>query len=108
MKNMKLSIDPFLARKIEVIAGKRKTTFADTVLFLIQAVISPRKEAYVKNSNFLPSRWYHHQINLKETTNASESDREEDRGEGAREPGDAGAEPGEGVQRPRACAEERA
>lgn len=56
MKNMKLSIDPFLARKIEVIAGKRKTTFADTVLFLIQAVISPRKEAYVKNSNFLPSR----------------------------------------------------
>ena len=46
-------------------------------------------------------------LHKRNEKDASESDREEDRGEGAREPGDAGAEPGEGVQRPRTCAEER-
>lgn len=44
MKNIVISIDPFLARKIEVIARKRKTTFTKALIFLLQRVITPKDE----------------------------------------------------------------
>lgn len=45
MKNILLSIDPFLARKIEVIAIERKTTFVDALIFLLQTVITPHPKS---------------------------------------------------------------
>lgn len=41
MNDIVLSIDPFLARKIEVVATERNLSFADALLFLLQAVITP-------------------------------------------------------------------
>lgn len=40
-----LCLDPFLIRKIEVVALERGMTFAEAAIFLCQAVITPRRDA---------------------------------------------------------------
>ena len=38
-----ISLDPFLARTIEVVALERGLTFIDALFFLLEAVLSPRR-----------------------------------------------------------------
>lgn len=45
MKNIILSLDPFLARKVQVVAMRYGITFADALFFLIHSVITPREPA---------------------------------------------------------------
>ena len=41
MQDIKLTLDPFLARKVEVVALERGLTFCEAVIFLLSAVITP-------------------------------------------------------------------
>lgn len=45
MNEIMLSLDPFLARKIEVVALERGLTFDGALFFLLEAVITPRRKA---------------------------------------------------------------
>lgn len=44
MDELILSLDPFLARKVEVVARERGLTFEDALFFLLQRVITPEAE----------------------------------------------------------------
>ena len=44
MKHIIISLDPFLARKIEVVAVERGIDFHAAVFFLIQSVITPETD----------------------------------------------------------------
>lgn len=44
MNEIVLSLDPFIARKVQVVANERGTSFADALFFLICSVITPSGE----------------------------------------------------------------
>jgi len=44
-RNITLSLDPFLARKIEVVAQRRGLKFCEALFFLLWAVITPPDKA---------------------------------------------------------------
>lgn len=45
MNEIILSLDPFLARKIKVVALERGLTFTDALFFLLESVITPHLTA---------------------------------------------------------------
>ena len=44
MNEIMLSLDPFLARKVEVVAIERGMTFEAALFFLLERVITPRAD----------------------------------------------------------------
>ena len=45
MNEIILSLDPFLARKIQVVAIERGLSFTEAMFFLIRSVITPEDDA---------------------------------------------------------------